>query len=183
MRIVLASGSPRRRELLTWAGFEPVVRPTGVPEVRAHDEAPIAYARRLAQCKAEAADAAADEVVLAADTVVHRNGLTYDKPVDRAEAVQHLHALQGQAHVVTTAVAIRRGSVIEVFSVDTEVSLRALSAAEIAAYVATGEADDKAGAYAIQGRGGVFVGRVVGSWTNVMGLPIDEVVASLRGPA
>lgn len=180
MRVVLASGSPRRRQLLSWVGLDVDVAPAGIDETRGFGEDPVAYAERLAASKAAAqAGAHPDAPVVAADTVVHRSGVVFDKPADRATARATLADLSGGAHAVTTGVCVRRGERARVFHVTTQVRFRDLTPDEIAAYVATGEADDKAGAYAIQGRGGVFVAAVEGSWTNVMGLPVEETLAAL----
>ncbi len=175
--VVLASASPRRRQLLAWVGVEVDVRPSDIDETLLEGEAPVAYATRLARTKAEAA--AHEGVVVAADTVVHLDGAVFGKPVDRADGAQILGALSGRWHAVTTAVCVRRGEARALFAVTTRVRFRSLSAAEIAAYLETGEADDKAGAYGIQGRAGAFVAEVAGSWTNVMGLPVEETLAAL----
>lgn len=175
----LASGSPRRRQLLTWAGWDVEVRPAGVDETLHPGEGPVAYALRLATAKASTGPA--DRWALAADTVVHLQGRVLDKPGDRDEARRHLVALSDRWHRVTTGVCIRRGAgPSRAFEVTTRVRFRALGAAEIEAYLATGEADDKAGAYGIQGRAGVFVAEVQGSWTNVMGLPMEAVLGALQ---
>lgn len=176
-RVWLASGSPRRRALLEWVGFAVDVRPPDVDESHEPGLDPVAHARRLAERKA--ATAPDTVVALAADTVVHRDGRIFDKPRDRDEARAHLHALSGGWHHVVTGVAVRRGDFVRSFTVSTDLRFRHLADAEIEAYLATGEADDKAGAYAIQGRGGTFVAEVHGSWTNVMGLPVEEVMAAL----
>jgi septum formation protein len=178
-RIWLASGSPRRRQLLEWVGYAVDVHPSGAEEVRAPGEHAVAYAERLAEAKA--AGVPADRVGLAADTVVHLGDAIFEKPVDRDDAVAILRALSGRWHEVTTAVCAVHGDVRKVLHVTTDVRFRELSDAEIAAYVATGEADDKAGAYGIQGRAGSFVAEVRGSWTNVMGLPIEAVLPILHG--
>ena len=170
-RIWLASGSPRRRQLLEWAGFDVEVHPPHIPEEPRPGEDAVAYAVRLATEKAATGRGA---VVLAADTVVHRDGALFEKPRDRDEARAHLRALSGGWHDVTTGVWLGGP-----FSVTTRVRFRALSAEEIDAYLATGEADDKAGAYGIQGRGGSFVAELHGSWTNVMGLPLEAVLERL----
>ena len=175
--IWLASGSPRRRDLLTWAGIAVEVRPSNVDESRAREDAPTTHARRLAEAKA--ALAPPDRVVLAADTVVHLVDRIFDKPTCRDEARAHLLALSGAWHQVTTGVCVARGEDRDVFSVTTEVRFRALGAAEVERYLATGEADDKAGAYGIQGRGGLLVAEVRGSYTNVIGLPLEESLAAL----
>jgi septum formation protein len=174
----LASGSPRRRELLTWAGVTVDVHPTGVPEERVPGEDPVAWARRLALAKATHAQT--ERVVVAADTVVHRGDRVFDKPIDRADAAAHLAALSGGWHAVTTGVCVRRGEQATVLHVTTDVRFRTLSYDEITRYLATGEADDKAGAYGIQGHGGGFVAELRGSWTNVMGLPLEETLAAIR---
>ena len=177
--VVLASGSPRRRDLLERVGFEVVVRPPDVDETRAPNESPVAYATRLAAAKVAAVAAPPTVAAVAADTIVHRGSTVWGKPADRADAMRILEALSGASHEVTTAFAVRRGEVLQVQAVTTRVRFRTLLAKEIAAYVATGEADDKAGAYGIQGTAGAFVADVQGSWTNVMGLPVEEVLAAL----
>ena len=137
----------------------------------------LALARRLAREKVQTAPA--NVVALAADTVVHRGETVFDKPADREQARQTLSELSGREHHVTTAVAVRTGARIDVFHSTTEVQFRSLGRAEIDAYLATGEADDKAGAYGIQGRAAVFVSEVRGSWTNVVGLPVEACIPVL----
>lgn len=175
-RIWLASGSPRRRALLEWLGFTVDVHPPRIDESWEPGLDPVLHARRLAERKA--ATGPDDRLVLAADTVVHRERRIFDKPADRHEARAHLLALSGGWHHVVTGVAVRRGDTVRAFTVSTDLRFRQLGDAEIDAYLATGEADDKAGAYAIQGRGGTFVAEVHGSWTNVMGLPVEEALAA-----
>lgn len=175
--IWLASGSPRRRDLLTWAGVAVEVRPSDVDESRDPGHDPVTHARHLAAAKA--AVAPADRIVVAADTVVHLGDRIFDKPTDRAIARAHLRALSGAWHAVTTGVCVALGEATQVLAVTTEVRFRALASAEIEAYLATGEADDKAGAYGIQARGATFVAEVRGSWTNVVGLPVEETLAAL----
>ena len=175
--IWLASGSPRRRALLEWAGFSLRVRPAHIDESRDPAHAPEEHARHLARGKA--ATAPEDVLVVAADTVVHLGDRIFDKPADRDEARAHLQGLSGRWHRVTTGVCVRRGPDAAVFSVTSEVRFRELASDEIDAYVASGEGDDKAGAYGIQGRGGSLVGEVRGSWTNVMGLPMEETLDAL----
>lgn len=178
MIVVLASASPRRRRLLESVGLAIEVRPSDVDETRDPATAPIAHALGLAHRKAAVHDA---PWVIAADTVVHVGDRMFDKPLDRAEAAAHLRALSGGWHAVTTGVCVRRPDGERVFPVTTDVRFRVLSEAEIATYVASGEADDKAGAYAIQGRGGALVAEIRGSYTNVVGLPLEETLAAL-GP-
>lgn len=182
-RVVLASGSPRRLEILRRLGFSVEPRPSAVDEALRSGEAPEACALRLAAEKAASIDGGA--LVLAADTVVHLDGAILDKPADRAVARAHLTRLSGRWHRVTTGFCVARGADRHLEAVTTEVRFRALDAREIEAYLATGEADDKAGAYGIQGVGGVLVAEVRGSWTNVMGLPAEAVVEPLlsRGAA
>ncbi|MEX0835837.1 MAG: Maf family protein, partial [Nitriliruptor sp.] len=138
---------------------------------------------RLASAKAAAAAARGDghdEVVLAADTEVIAEGRVLGKPRDRADAASMLRTLSGRTHEVVTGVAVVRGPVSAVTRVTTAVTFRPLSDAEVAWYIATGEPDDKAGAYGLQGAGAVLVERVDGSDTNVIGLPLAETVALLR---
>jgi septum formation protein len=172
--IVLASASPRRRALLEAAGVALVVRPATVDETW-REEDPVGFARRLASAKV---DAVAGDVRLGADTVVHRDGLLFDKPADDVAAVDALAALSGGWHEVTTAFAVVGRRRVE-GAVHTRVRFRTLTAGEIRAYVASGEARDKAGAYGIQGAGGALVAEIRGSYTNVVGLPLEEVLAAL----
>jgi septum formation protein len=175
----LASGSPRRRDLLGWAGIPLEVRPTHADETRRDGVEPIAHARELAERKARAAIAPSDRVVLGADTVVHRGDAIYEKPLDRADAVAMLATLSGDVHAVTTGVCVRRGERLVTLHRTTMVRFRVLSTDEIEAYVATGEADDKAGAYGIQGRAGSFVAALEGDYTNVVGLPLEATLEAL----
>lgn len=173
----LASGSPRRKTLLTWAGYTVHVHPPDVDETRLPSEDPVIYARRLARTKVLTAPG--HVVALAADTVVHRDGQVFDKPVHRDDARRTLLALSDSTHLVSTGVAVRKGTEVELLHSTTEVRFRPLSPAEIDAYLETGEADDKAGAYGIQGRAAVFVAEVRGSWTNVVGLPVEACLPVL----
>jgi septum formation protein len=183
MTVILASGSPRRRELLAAAGIDLVVRPAHLDETRPAGMDPITHARDLARRKAESVGApSGDARVVGADTVVHRGDRLFDKPRDRDEAAATLRALAGDWHAVTTAVCVISSTKHELLHVTTDVRFRALSDADIARYVATGEADDKAGAYGIQGAGGSLVAEIRGSYTNVVGLPLEEVLRALRKP-
>lgn len=180
MRVWLASGSPRRRQLLSWAGLEVVGHPEPVDESWLDDESGDAAAERLARAKCVGP---ADEIVLSADTVVHREGCPpYGKPTDDADAARMLRELSGTWHQVTTGVAIRQADRLRSFRVTTDVRFRDLREEEIARYVATGEPHDKAGAYGIQGEGGALVAEVRGDWTNVMGLPLEATLAALTAP-
>jgi septum formation protein len=179
--LVLASGSPRRSEFLTQAGLEFGVAKPDVPEVRRRGEAPVAFARRLAREKAAAVAARHPGcAVLAADTIVVLGRQVLGKPPDAAAAVRMLRALSGKTHQVVTAFAVLapRGQCVR--AVRTSVTFRRLTPGEIAAYVATGCPLDKAGAYAIQGGAAGMVASVRGSVTNVVGLPVAEVLQALR---
>jgi len=180
--IILASASPRRLELLRQIGIEPDVRPAAVVEDPRPGEEPSAHARRLAEVKGRAIARALERggplrVVLAADTVVVSSGESLGKPRDEHEARGMLRRLSGGVHDVMTAMWVERtddgrtASCVE----SSRVRFRSLPESVIAAYVATGEPMDKAGAYAIQGRGALLVESVEGSWTNVVGLPIERV--------
>ncbi len=176
--IVLASASPRRRMLLEAAGLRVAVRPADVDESRAPGAEPVAHALDVARRKVLAVTA--DGVVVAADTVVHLGDAIFEKPRSRDEARAHLRALSGRAHSVTTGVAVRRGAAETSFTVTTEVVFRALGDDDVERYLATGEGDDKAGAYGIQGVGMALVDRVTGSFTNVVGLPVAETLEAIR---
>jgi septum formation protein len=181
--LVLASASPRRIELLALVGITPDrVDPTDIDETPLKDETPSRLAARLAAAKAEAVAARSpDAVVLAADTVVAVGRRLLEKAGDEAEAVRFLKLLSGRNHRVFTGVAVAAGGTVRRRVVDTRVSFKVLSDAEIAAYVASGEWRGKAGAYGIQGRAGAFVTRLVGSYPAVMGLPLFETVNLLNG--
>ena len=181
-KIILASASPRRRELLGLAGiaFDVVVSPVEepAPDVGEH---PAAYAARMARLKAAAVAALNPEaVVIGADSVVAVGETILGKPKDAADALRMLTLLSGRTHQVVTGCAIfAPAGEPEIFSVSTDVTMLASSQARLAAYVATGEPMDKAGAYAIQGGAAAFVTSICGSYTNVVGLPLAEVVIVL----
>jgi septum formation protein len=180
--LILASSSPRRAELLTSAGipFEAVA--VDVDESVQKLEPPGDHVRRLAREKAAAAFAQyPDDIVLAADTIVLVGGEMMGKPGDEADAVRMLRSLSGREHEVLTGVAImsRKGVMVEV--VRTRVWFNPLTEGEIAAYVASGEPMDKAGAYGIQGLGSRFIDRIQGSYSNVVGLPVALVYRLLKG--
>ena len=177
--LVLASRSPRRRELLDQVGIAYQLAPAAVDEGRRPGERPAEYVARLACAKASAAGPD-DCVVLGADTAVVADADILGKPADAAEAEAMLARLSGRAHEVYTGVAVRAGSRLESRVVTTRVTLRPTSAAERAAYRASGEPADKAGAYAIQGLGAAFVEYLEGSYSNVVGLPLFETLELLR---
>jgi septum formation protein len=174
--LVLASASPRRRELLERVGVPIEVRPADVDETPRHDEDPRAYVARIADAKARAASAPGD-IVLAADTTVTLDGAILGKAGDPAEAAAMLRRLSGRVHQVITAFAITG---LATRTIATDVEMIELDDAAIADYVASGEWRGKAGAYAIQGIAAAFVRAVRGSVTNVIGLPLVEVLAALR---
>jgi septum formation protein len=174
MRLVLGSGSPRRRELLAQIGVVPdAILPPDIDETPLNDEAPRTYAQRLAAEKARAVDAP-DALILCADTVVSVGTRILGKPADAAEAVAFLTLLSGRRHRVMTAVALRDGDKLRSKIVTTQVRLKALSDAELSAYIRSGEWQGKAGGYAIQGIGAAFVPWISGSYSNVVGLPLTE---------
>ncbi len=182
-RLILASASPRRRELLEGLGLAFEVRPVDIDESPGEGEEAPALVRRLAREKAAAIenDGDSDDVVLAADTLVVLDGRVLGKPVDAADARHMLGRLAGRTHTVLTGVAIRDlGSGDERVTVSsTEVTIGALDPERIAWYVSTGEPMDKAGAYAIQGLGALLVESIRGNYTNVVGLPLPAVRATL----
>jgi septum formation protein len=179
---VLASGSPRRRELLTGLDLAFTLRPGDVDESPHAGETPESCVRRLALAKAAAAagagattaEGAAGELVLAADTLVVLDGRMLGKPRDRADARQMLASIAGREHTVLTGVALleaphgRQAATVE----ESRVRMAPMTPAELDWYVATGEPLDKAGSYAVQGKGGLFVEAVYGNYTNVVGLPL-----------
>lgn len=187
--LVLASASPRRRELLTQAGFSFSVHPADIPEDPLPNEDPIAYVTRLALEKAQAVYGqigGAGVQVLGADTTVIVDHHILGKPEDAADAARMLRLLSGRAHRVATGVALVTARSSEATAEVTEVYFQPLTDAEIAGYVATGEPMDKAGAYAIQGRAARWIPRIEGCYFNVVGLPIALVAALLdasHGPS
>lgn len=181
--LVLASASPRRIELLAQLGVTPDrIDPADIDETPLKGETPPRLAERLARSKAEVvAERAPEAFVLAADTVVAVGRRFLEKAADEAEAARFLRLLSGRNHRVFTGVALARGEAITTRVVETRVSFKTLSEAEIAAYVATGDWRGKAGAYGIQGPAGAFVRRIVGSHPAVMGLPLYETANLLTG--
>lgn len=178
--LVLASGSPRRREILTALGIPFRTVPVDVDETPLPAESAIETAARLALAKAEAARGADREAwVLGADTLVDVDAETLGKPRDPAEAAAMLARLAGRSHRVTTAAALVRGDQVLAGVDHTMVWLRELTAGEIAAYVATGEPMDRAGAYAAQGRGAALVERIDGDFFCVIGLSVRLLVGLL----
>lgn len=184
--LVLASASPRRRELLIQAGYSFIIHPAHIPEDPQPGEAPIAYVTRLAREKADAVfrelspKNPAPLQVLGADTTVTIDGQILAKPEDPADAARMLRLLSGRSHHVITGVAVVSPESTEVAAEVTGVRFLSLSDADIEAYVASGEPMDKAGAYAIQGRAARWIPRIEGCYFNVVGLPIALVTALLE---
>lgn len=182
--IWLASASPRRSALLKQIGVGHTVRPVDLDERSLDGEAPAQYVLRLAQAKAQALWSVLAESdrqpVLGSDTTVALGDDILAKPVDRDEGLRMLRRLSGQTHQVYTAVALRHAAGCEVRLSVSDVSMRTLSDAEIAAYWDTGEPADKAGAYGIQGRAAVFIERIAGSYSGIVGLPLFETGELLR---
>ena len=186
--LILASNSPRRRELLQNAGFEFDVQPSEIEEIQLRGETPEDFARRLAREKAldVASLSSPGSIVLGADTVVAINGEILGKPTGPSDASQMLHVLSGRTHRVMTGVCLVRApeSVLAWRHETTFVTFRTLSEEEIESYVQSGEPFDKAGGYAIQGLASRFVTRIEGCYFNVVGLPIPlvyEIVTSISG--
>ena len=180
-RLVLASQSPRRRELLEGLGLALDVRPSNADESLRPDEAPAEYVLRVARDKARAVPG---DVVLGADTAVVVRGVVLGKPAGPDDARRMLRTLSGSVHEVLTGVCVRRNAGALGVELDavvtTEVRFARLTGAQIDWYVSTGEPLDKAGAYAIQGAGGAFVAAIEGSVSNVVGLPLGETLELLR---
>jgi septum formation protein len=178
--LVLASRSPRRREILRQAGIPFVVRPMEVDETPLPGEPARRYVKRIARAKADAAVAGPGEIVLAADTTVVVQRQILAKPLDAADARRMLQLLSGQRHQVLTAICMRSASRVVEDCAATSVWFAPLSPREIDAYVSSGEPMDKAGGYAIQGLASKFVQRIEGCYFNVMGLPVAMVYRHLR---
>ena len=178
--LILASASPRRAELLRWAGVDFEIDPAAIDESRLPGEDPTDLALRLSANKA-LAKAREGSISLGADTMVFLGQQIFEKPADSNEAAAHLTALAGRSHQVVTAFALARGSsLVHTQAVISRVSFRPLSPGMIARYVETGEGLDKAGAYGLQGWGGFLVEEIEGSYTSVVGLPLSEVLAALE---
>lgn len=182
MRILLASASPRRRELLEMLGVKGlVILPANTDEtVTGLPPEETVQAIALEKAKAVAGSAAASDVIIAADTLVYLDGGALGKPRDAADAAAMLRRLSGNRHTVYTGVALIQGGRELTFFERTDVFFRALSEEEIAAYIRTGEPMDKAGAYGAQGRGAAFIERIEGDFFNVVGLPLCRLALTLR---
>ena len=179
---MLASQSPRRAQLLESAGFAFDVDPADVDETVREGEAPETYVRRVARDKALTVAARhPSRIVLAADTTVVQDGEVFGKPEDRDDAARMLRALAGRHHEVLTAVVLAHDGRFDEHVECTRVTVAAMTPADIDWYLDSGEADGKAGAYAIQGKAARFIPRIEGSYSNVVGLPVEAVHRMLAG--
>ncbi|MCV6623881.1 MAG: Maf family protein [Cellvibrionaceae bacterium] len=178
--LILASQSPRRAELLQQIGVPFRRQSADIDETPLAEEASLDYLRRMAIAKAQAVQAGLDReenassVILAADTIGDLDGEILVKPKDRADSLAMLKRMSGRSHTVVTGVCVLWGDKCDYVEVKTQVSFRQLSEAEILRYWESGEPQDKAGSYAIQGLGAVFVESIQGSYSNVVGLPLSE---------
>jgi len=180
-RVVLASGSPRRHQLLNLIGIKHEVNPANIDETMRPREAPRRHAERLAREKAAIiAVRDPDLITIGADTVVVINRKVLGKPADTSDAARMLAMLSGREHTVITAVAVARGKKLRSAIEEVQVKFRRLRDDEIEAYIATGEPMDKAGAYGIQGFGATIVERIDGDYFAVMGLPLARLVGLMR---
>ena len=180
MRLILGSGSPRRKELLAQLGIVPdAILPPDIDEDPRKAELPRPYAARLAREKALAVPSGPDDVVLCADTTVALGRRILGKPADAGEAAAFLVALGGRRHQVITALAVRRGDRILTAESLSAVKMKRLSDAELNTYLASGDWQGKAGGYGIQGLAGAFIPWISGSFTGIMGLPVAETAALL----
>ena len=180
LTLQLASTSPRRRELLAALGLEFSIVHVDVDESPLPEESPADMVVRLAIAKAEAAKAGPADIVIAADTAVVADQHVLGKPADQDDCLAMLELLSGRAHQVMTGVAVHNGSGTRTTLSITDVYFRDIDRDEALAYWQSGEPQDKAGAYAIQGIGGAFVERIEGSYSGVVGLPVFETVALLE---
>ena len=180
MSLILASASPRRRELMGLFRIPFTVRVADIDETMDPAAAPYDEVARVSRLKAQATPRTGEDVVIAADTIVVCEGRVLGKPHSEEEAVAMLTLLSGRDHQVMTGVTVLRGERAETVTEVTDIHFRELSEKEIRAYVATGEPMDKAGAYGIQGGAALFCSRMVGDYYNVMGLPVCRLGEILR---
>ncbi|WP_428512112.1 Maf family protein [Roseovarius sp.] len=179
-RLILGSGSPRRRDLLAQIGVvADDVRPPDIDETPEKAELPRPYCVRMAREKALAVEAGADDIVLSADTTVALGRRILGKPADVGEAEDFLRKMSGRRHKVITAVAVRRGARIWERDVVSDVKMKRLDDDEIAFYLGTGDWQGKAGGYGIQGPAGAFIPWIQGSFTAIVGLPLKETAGLL----
>jgi septum formation protein len=183
VRLILASASPRRRELLELVRFTFEVESSAIEELQRQGEAPETYVRRLAEDKArEVASRHPDAWIIAADTIVYIDGTILEKPADHDDAVRMLTTISGRVHEVFTGLTLCNRAVDRSYTkvVTTRVKMLSLSPEEVEWYASTGEPMDKAGAYAVQGIGAMFIESIEGSYTNVVGLPLAELFTMMK---
>ena len=180
MSLILASASPRRKELLSLFGIPFVIRVADIDETMDPEKAPFDEVARVSRRKAMAVQAQPGDVVIAADTIVVCEGKVLGKPKDKEEASRMLNLLSGRDHQVMTGCTVLRGSESETFTDVTDLHFRPLSQKEIDRYIASGEPMDKAGAYGIQGGAALFCEKMNGDYYNVMGLPVCRLWQTLR---
>ncbi|MEW6989186.1 nucleoside triphosphate pyrophosphatase [Colwelliaceae bacterium 6441] len=180
-KLILASQSPRRGELLTQLGYQFSACPADIDESEKKHETPVEYVARLAFEKAQciAKNQAKTTVVLGSDTCVVKDGKILGKPEDLAQCIEHLSMLSASTHQVFTAIAVVQGELSKTLVISTDVEFKALSTSEIERYWQTGEPQDKAGSYGIQGIAGQFVKQIKGSYSAVVGLPLYETAQLL----
>ena len=180
MQIILASASPRRRELMGLYGVPFTIRAADIDETMDPGKPPFDEVARVSRCKALAVSREPEDVVVAADTIVVCQGEVLGKPRDKEDAARMLRLLSGSTHQVMTGCTVLQGSRAETFTQVTQLHFRPLSEKEIHRYIATGEPMDKAGAYGIQGGAALFCEKIVGDYYNVMGLPLCRLGQVLR---
>ncbi|WP_037309072.1 Maf family protein [Ruegeria halocynthiae] len=182
MAFILGSGSPRRLDLLAQLGVQPdAIRAPDIDETPLKGELPVPYCNRITRAKVQAVQADSEDVTLCADTTVALGRRILGKPENAGQAAEFLHALSGRRHRVITSVAVRQGDRVLQRNVVSQVKVKRLSDVEINAYLATGDWQGKAGAYAIQGPAGAFIPWISGSFTGIVGLPLSETAALLQG--
>ncbi|MBM9536966.1 Maf family protein [Desulfobulbus alkaliphilus] len=180
--LILASASPRRQEFLTQLGLSFHVQPAIIDETPRPGEAPVQFAQRLATAKAESmASDQPQACIIGADTVVSLGTTLFGKPADQQEALTILKNLQGKTHLVTTGLAIicRQRDIKETTTVTSQVTFDTFPDPVLQAYIETGDPMDKAGAYGIQGQGAFLVRSITGSWSNIVGLPVNTLIRTL----
>lgn len=181
MNIILASASPRRKELLSWLGLDFEILIPHIDETIQNGESPSEYCARLSEGKARFIHRDHEHaLIIAADTVVAIEGRILGKPLDKKDAFDHLKILQGAMHEVYTSYTVLHETQCTTQVIRTEVYFRSMSDEEIRWYVSTGEPMDKAGSYGLQGIGSIFVDRIDGSFTNVIGLPLPDLYHDLK---
>ena len=180
MQLILASASPRRKELLGLFKIPFTIRVADIDETMDNTKSPFDEVARVSRLKALAVERQEKDIVIAADTIVVCEDRVLGKPKDAAEAVEMLSALSGRDHQVMTGCTVLRGETLQTFTEVTDLHFRELSRKEIENYVASGEPMDKAGAYGIQGGAALFCERMVGDYYNVMGLPVCRLWETLK---